>query len=204
MSQLFSCSKCNKQFSVERSCLEHVKICKEGPKAFHPKEPFSFITQNVKPFSCEDCKEAFTSKQDLITHKIYCSSILCSKCNVLFCSQDSLKLHFNSCEGPEMEILAEKLQITTMDKFSCSKCDMDFDLEKSLEEHSENCEIAMLEPGEEHLDHTYSKGFLTATSAKVTNLLSSDQGDLFRGIINWCGYISRSVVQRKSPLGSMF
>ena len=69
-----------------------------------------------------------------------------------------------------MEILAEKLQITIMDKFSYSKCDMDFDLEKSLEEHSGNCEIAMLQPGEEHFDHTYSKGFPTATSVGLTEV----------------------------------
>ena len=130
--KLFSCSKCNKQFSVKKNCLGHVKICIEGPK--------------------------------------------CSKCDVSFCSQDSLKLHFNSCEGPEIEILAEKLQSAIMDKFSCSKCDMDFDLRESLEEHFGNCEIAMLQPGEEHLDHTYSKGVSTATSVK--------QGNLFRGIDN--------------------
>ena len=109
------------------------------------------------------------SKRDLET-KI--CNILCSKCNVQFCSQDSLKLHFNSCEGPKIEILAEKLQIAKIvDTLSCSKCDMDFDLRETLEEHSGNCEIAMLQPGEEHLDHTYSKGVSRATSVKKGNIL---------------------------------
>ena len=86
-------------------------------------------------------------------------NILCSKCDVLFCSKDSLELHFNSCQGPEIEMIPEKLQITVVDEFSCSKCDMDFELKRTLEAHYENCKIAILQPGEEHLDHTYSKSF---------------------------------------------
>jgi hypothetical protein len=90
---------------------------------------------------------------------LHICNILCSKCNVPFCSQDSLKLHFNSCEGPEIEIPTEKLQITVVEKFSCSKCDMEFEFRETSKEHSGNCESTMLQPGEEHLDHTYFKSF---------------------------------------------
>ena len=51
-----------------------------------------------------------------------------------------------------------------------------------------NCEIAMLQPGEEHFDHTYSKVFPTATSVEITNMFDTNQGNLFlRGILNWSG-----------------
>ena len=101
-------------------------------------------------------------------------NIFCSKCNVPFCSKESLKLHFNSCDGPKIVMPAEKLQIIITDKFSCSKCDEDFDLEEALKEHSENCEIALLEPGEVHCDHTYSKCVLPTTNFKE-NLFGTDE-----------------------------
>ena len=66
---------------------------------------------------------------------------------------------------------------------------MDFDLKETMEDHCENCTIAMPQPGEEHLDHTYSKGFPIATSVKLTNLFSSDQGNLFRGIVKLLGAV---------------
>ena len=90
-------------------------------------------------------------------------NILCSMCNVQFCSLESLVLHSNSCEGPKIKIPEEKLQIKIAEKFSCSQCDMDFNLEGALKEHSENCEIALAQPEELHFDHTYSK----ATNLKV-------------------------------------
>ena len=49
---------------------------------------------------------------------------------------------------------------------------MDFDLRETLKEHSGNCEIAMLQPGEEHLDHTYSKGVSTAT---ISNMFDTNE-----------------------------
>jgi hypothetical protein len=59
-----------------------------------------------------------------------------------------------------------------------------------------NCEITMLQPGEEHFDHTYSKVFPTATSVEITNMFDTNQGNLLRkgyfqlvgcGSINlWC------------------
>ena len=166
----FGCVICDKKFSSKDLIKKHYT-------SFHPKEPFSFktisvVNCNVRQFSYESCKKAFASKQEMVSHSEkgckfdtsrglitqgrYCG-ILCSKCNLLFCSQDSLELHFNSCEGSEIAMQAEKLPIA--DRFSCSKCDIDFDLREILEEHSANCEIAMPQPGEEHLDHTYSKSF---------------------------------------------
>ena len=61
---------------------------------------------------------------------------------------------------------------------------MDFDLREALKKHSGNCEIAMLQPGEEHFDHTYSKGVSTATSVKEISLFGTDQGNLLQGIGN--------------------
>ena len=131
----------------------------------------------IQIISCLKCNSWFTSKRDLETH---ICNFLCSKCCVTFCSQDSLKLHFNSCEGPKKERRAEKLQITKIvDTFSCSKCDMDFDLRKALEKHSENCEIVI---GEEHFDHTYSKKVSTATSVKEMDLFGTEQGNLLKGV----------------------
>ena len=89
--------------------------------------------------------------------------ILCPKCNLEFWSQESLKLHFNCCDGPKLEMPAEKMQITIVEKYSCSKCDMDFDLGEALKEHSENCKDALAQPAEVNFDHTYSK----ATNLKV-------------------------------------
>ena len=147
---LLTCSRCYRSFDTRNGLVQHEKKC-------------------ILIISCLKCNSWFTSKRDLETHTC---NFVCSKCCVTFCSQDSLKLHFNSCEGPKIERLAEKLQITTIvDTFSCSKCDMDFDLREALKKHSGNCEIAMLQPGEEHLDHTYSKGVSTATSVKQGNLL---------------------------------
>ena len=184
----FGCLMCDKTSSSK-------DLLKNHHTAFHPKEPFSFkkltpLSQINTLFTCKGCFRSFYSSRGLAQHITYCTqtrtsclktkrqlelhvcSILCSKCDISFCSPDSLKLHFNSCEGPEIEILAEKLQITKIvDTFSCSKCDMDFDLIEALEKHSGNCEIAILQPGEEHFDHTYSKGVSSATSVKQGNLL---------------------------------
>ena len=135
---LFTCKRCYRSFDTSRGLLTHKTYC-------------------IQMMFCLNCNFRYSSKRNRETH---ICNILCSKCNVSFCSHESLELHFNSCEGPEIEKLAEKCQITTIvDKFSCSKCDMEFDLKKTLEEHSENCEITMAQPGEEHFDHTYSKSF---------------------------------------------
>ena len=117
---------------------------------------FVYINQHI-----ETCKASEISLQNFLNTS---TGNLCSKCNIPFCSQESLELHFNCCEGPEIET-QKKMRITNVEKkimiaeqFSCSKCDMDFDLRVALKEHSRNCEIALVQPGEEHFDHTYSKG----------------------------------------------
>ena len=121
-------------------------------------------------FSCDKCGFTPSDNKQMSHHFRKCSiiqakenlempncNILCSKCNVQFCSQKSLELHFNCCEGPEIEMVTEKLPVTIVGKFSCSKCDMDFNLEEALKGHSESCKIALKQPGEAHFDHTYSK-----------------------------------------------
>ena len=198
----FSCEGCKQAFASKQELIRHSeKGCKFRyiPKKKQIVKPFTqLLLQNFQNtsavrdqpgqenltslFTCKQCYRSFDTSRGLLTHKTYCiqmmfclncnfrysskrnrethiCNILCSKCNVSFCSHDSLELHFNSCEGPETESLADELQITIADTFSCSNCDMDLDLKKTLKEHSENCEIAMLQPGEEHLDHTYSKKF---------------------------------------------
>ena len=197
-SKEFCCNYCTRMFKERRNLTRHVSVvhhnvkpffCEDCKKAFGSKQElvrhsekscrFRNILKHIKKpgqenltglFTCKRCLGSFDTYRGLVTHKNHCS-ILCSKCNVFFCSEDSLELHFNSCEGPKIEMLKEKLQITIVDKFSCSKRDMDFDLRETLEEDSGNCEIAMLQPGEEHLDHTYSKGVFTATSVKQGNVL---------------------------------
>ena len=118
----------------------------------------SFLKKSlIQGISCLKRNFWFSSKRNLEKH--ICSSI----------SQENLELHSNSCEGPKIETLPEKLQSTNVEKFSCSKCDMDFDLEEALKEHSENCEIALLEPGEVH-----SKCVLPTTNFKE-NLFGTDE-----------------------------
>ena len=109
---------------------------------------------------------------------------VCSKCNIPFRSYESAVLHFNSCNDSRIEMLGENLQNPIIEKFSlqnfqstsalfCSNCDMDFDDRETLKEHSEKCEIAMLQPGEEHFDHTYSKGVFPAANLK-RNIFGTD------------------------------
>ena len=149
LTSLFTCKRCYRSFDTRRGLLTHKTYC-------------------IQMMLCLNCNSRYSSKSDRDTH---ICNILCSKCNVSFCSHDSLELHFSSCEGPKEEVPTEKLQTRAVDRFSCSKCDKDFDPRENWEEHSGNREIAMLQPGEEHLDHTYSKGVFTATSVKQGNVL---------------------------------
>ena len=82
-------------------------------------------------------------------------------------------------------MLGEKLQSPIVERFSlqnfqstsalpCSNCDMDFDDRDALKEHSGKCEIAMLQPGEKHLDHNYSKAVFPASNFKV-NLFGTNE-----------------------------
>ena len=106
----FTCKGCYRSFDTRRGLNQHENKC-------------------YQIISCLKCNFWFPSKRNLDKHSC---NIICSTCNLAFCSKDSLELHFNSCQGPRIERLAEKCQIRVVDRFSCSKCDMDFDLRETL------------------------------------------------------------------------
>ncbi|XP_032361825.1 gastrula zinc finger protein XlCGF17.1 isoform X4 [Etheostoma spectabile] len=131
----FSCSVCNKAFTVNGSLQKHMKIHK-GEKSFSCsicKKAFiesGYLNRHMrihtgeKAFSCSVCKKAFTVSGSLQKHmRIHTGEkpFSCTVCKKAFTVSGSLKTHMRTHTGEK--------------PFSCSVCKKAFTLSGNLQKH---------------------------------------------------------------------
>jgi len=126
----YTCERCAKEFSEERSLSRHVKtvhmsenfICGLCNKNFSRRDSLNFHTKlvhkEIRRFQCEKCDKRFKRKQHLDKHKNVCS--LCKDCGVQFQLISDFENHVcreiieTSAKKQKLEAIKESCDFTTM------------------------------------------------------------------------------------------
>jgi uncharacterized Zn-finger protein len=108
--KLYTCDTCPKQFTQERSLLEHIErhtgeksfTCNRCPKKFYTERHLNRHTKlhaKTKSYPCTRCPKQFTQKHFLVVHTKRHNgerTFECNVCNVKFFTNGNLTTHKKS------------------------------------------------------------------------------------------------------------
>nr|XP_057925621.1 zinc finger and SCAN domain-containing protein 2-like isoform X2 [Doryrhamphus excisus] len=131
----FSCSVCDKRFSVKRNMLSHTRrhtneklfSCSDCGKKFFQKVHMLLHMRThtgEKPFSCSDCGKSFTQKVNMLAHmRTHTEEKLfsCSDCGKKFFQKVHMLSHMRTHTGEK--------------PFSCSDCGKSFTQKVNMLSH---------------------------------------------------------------------